>query len=392
MTAPPQWAFLIPATSVIRGLWLSRRIRVRQWGRLPLWRDATVMIANHQYEDESEIIVERQYLQGPWHKPPHSLGSRRMFEPGFFALRLPHTKAFTRTLNVGPLLRGLGFYPIENQLATRPLISLADAVRAVHGDIELSTVFADNALATVTGARVLSDLWHSAHFTAAQEPVKLTRLREPYRGETLALTRTTFDRDVADIVAAVRSGATFYITAEGFYSTDGRMTRLKGILRHVTPIADPWLAAIAFDVFRPGRLSMLYRIVRPLVPADLDASLAAARPLTASAVVAAFIVAQSSSFRADDAVAAVTATIAALPSTAFVDPEFATDLKQSTRDILAALVVRGALRRNGDVYDRGEPPTDKNFPLVTDMLAYQANFGNETIAAAVRVAKLHAGV
>ncbi len=107
----------------------------------------------------------------------------------------------------------------------------------------------------------------------------------------MAALRAGVDADIARIAGVVRRGAGFFVTPEGFYSTDGRMRPLKGIVEHLVPIASTWLAAIAFDPFRGRRLSLLYRIVQPADPQRLAASLAAARPVTTSALLARWMLA-----------------------------------------------------------------------------------------------------
>ncbi|MBV9409615.1 MAG: MFS transporter, partial [Candidatus Eremiobacteraeota bacterium] len=71
-------AAFVALTCAIRQPYMTTRLRVRQWGRLPLRRGPTLLIANHQHEDESEIIVERAFIQGPW-RPTFTASSRRMY-------------------------------------------------------------------------------------------------------------------------------------------------------------------------------------------------------------------------------------------------------------------------------------------------------------------------
>ena len=77
---PPRWLehlrpaheqrmFLLALIYLVRVPYRSLRLRVRQWGRLPFRRGPTILIANHQQEDESEVVVLRALLQGPWNKP-----------------------------------------------------------------------------------------------------------------------------------------------------------------------------------------------------------------------------------------------------------------------------------------------------------------------------------
>ncbi|MDB5042383.1 MAG: transporter [Candidatus Eremiobacteraeota bacterium] len=372
---------LLVIVTAIRQPWLTARFRVRQWGRLPFRRGPTLLIANHQHEDESEIVALRSFAQGSWRSSTLTASSRRMYEPGFFASRLP-AFAFMRTVNAGPLFIALGMYPLENELSSRPLRSIAFSVRQRHGDLDLAAILRSDAMAAVPpGATRTSDLLAPRFFAASDVRVKLSHVLEPYRRELLTELRTQIDADIARIADLVRRGATFYVTPEGFYSTDGRMRPLKGIVEHLTPIADVWFAAIAFDPFRGRRLSMLYRVVRPADPKDLGTSLAAARPVTTSALLATWLTAVDLPFDADEARDGVTRARDALPRAAFVDPELARDAARVVDDALARLVRRGTLMREGNRYALAPNRHDPRFPDVTDMVAYQTTFHAETLAA-----------
>jgi hypothetical protein len=380
------WSTLLVAlTCAIRQPVIGLSVRVRQWGRLPRKRGPTLLIANHQHEDESEIVVERTFLQGPW-RPAFTASSRRIYEPGFFATRMPWLAPVMRGVNAGPLFMALGMLPLENELAARPLRSLALAVRARHGDLALDDVFRAEARVPVPDARRLSDLLAAARFAAGETRVKLSYVREPYRGELLAGARAGIDEDVARIAGVVRRGATFFVTPEGFYSTDGRMRPLKGIVERLVPLARVWFAAIAFDPFRGRRLSMLYRVIEPAEPRDLATSLAAARPVTTSALLATWLLAVGLPFADDEARDGVVRLRDALPAGAFVDPELAHDANACVDEALARMTRRGLLVPAGGRRRLGERRTDPRFPGVADVVAYQAAFLGETLAALRRPA------
>lgn len=372
----------------LRTPWLTTRIRVRQWGRLPFRRGPTLLVANHQHEDESEIVVERAFAQGPWRTPIYTASSRRMYEPGFFAGRMPWLAPIARRLDASALFLALGMLPLENELSSRPLGSLALDVQRNHGDLSLADVFRGDALVAIDpGARRLSDLQRPRFFDAAQRRTRLALLREPYRKEAMTALRASVEEDIARITGVVRQGATFYVTPEGFYSTDGRMRPLKGIMTRLLPIADVWLAAIAFDPWRGQRLSMLYRVVRPADPNDVATSLAAARPVTTSALLATWLMARDDvHFTGDEATTGVVAVRAAVPQRTFVDPEVAASPQRVVGDALERMVRRGTLLRDGERYRWGAVRTDPRFPQVVDMIAYQARFLLETIDAAGRLA------
>jgi hypothetical protein len=175
------------------------------------------------------------------------------------------------------------------------------------------------------------------------------------------------------------------VTPEGFYSIDGRMRPLRGIVEHLVPVADVWFAAIAFDPFRGRRLSMLYRVVRPTDPNDLDTSLAAARPVTTSALLAAWMLATGLPFTVQEARDGVTRGRDAVPAGAFVDPELR-DVDRVVDDALGNLTRRGTLRLDGAQHHLTSDRRDPRFPLVDDMVTYQSNFLAGTLDALRRLA------
>jgi len=352
--APWYGSLIVLTSKIFRAPIIGRHIRIRRWGRLPLRRGATVLIANHQHEDEGEAIVQRALWDGPWRLPLFTVSSRRMYEPGFFADRFPACASLFWHINFGFLFRAMGMLPVENQLSSRPLRSLARSLEREHGDLALADVLVPDALAQLPGSpQRLSDARSARFAAAARTTIKLSHLQEPYRREMLVATRAQVDADVADIVRIVRSGATFYINPEGTYSIDGRMHPLKGILKNVAPFATLMLAAVAYDPFRPQRLGMLYRTVAPADPADPARSLAAARPVTASALVAADLVTRTEPFTYAAAIEAFVARLAALPGGAFVDPEVVAAPAATARTILDELVRRGVLVADGTQLRRG---------------------------------------
>jgi MFS family permease len=372
---------MISLLVIFRLPWHALHIRVRQWGRLPFRRGPTVLIANHQHEDEAEILVVRSFAQGNWRSTTLTASTRRMYEPGFFATRLPIFARITQTLNAGQFFRLLGMLPLENELSSRPLRSLAHTLVPVHGDLPLGDVVRDDVVATLpAGAATLGDFLSPRFFFESEQRVKLSLVREPYRRELLRALRAGVDDDIARIVDIVKRGATFFVTPEGMYSIDGRMRPLRGIVEHLVPIADVWLAAIAYDPFRGRRLSMLYRVVRAADVDDVATSLAAARPVTTSALLATWMLATGAPFSAPQAREAIAHARDALPAGAFVDPELR-DAGRVVDDALATLTKRGTLSRDGASYALTAQRRDPRFELVDDIVAFQAAFHAETIAA-----------
>jgi hypothetical protein len=200
----------------------------------------------------------------------------------------------------------------------------------------------------------------------------------------LTALRSGVDDDIASIVEIVRRGATFFVTPEGAYSVDGRMRPLRGIVEHLVPIADVWLAAIAYDPFCGRRLSMLYRVVRPADVDDVNTSLAAARPVTTSALLATWMLASGTAFSAQQARDAIARARDALPAGAFIDPELR-DVPRVVDLALAMLTKRGTLAFDGSSYTLTAQRRDPRFALVEDMVAYQATFHSETLDALARL-------
>ena len=166
------------------------------------------------------------------------------------------------------------------------------------------------------------------------------------------------------------------------------MRPLRGIVDHLVPVADVWFAAIAYDPFRGRRLSMLYRVVHPADIGDLQAALAASRPVTTSALLASWMLATSLPFSRQEARDGVERARDALPAPAFVDPELA-DVDRVVDDALATLVRRGTLRDDGARYALTGERRDPRFALVDDMVAFQAAFHNETLASLARLDIAH---
>jgi len=381
----PNW-MMLATTYVTRQAYLKFAMRVRQWGHLPAKRGATVLITNHQHIDEGEMITARTFLLHPW-KPLTMCNSRRTYETGFIATVWPWSARLTRGLNLSWLWDCLSILPIENHLFSRPLISLAEELRDAHGDLALDAILPAEALAPLgLSGCVLSDLWKLANFTPAHAWIKVAQLKQPYRHEVLQNLRMVTKRDIAAIVERVRAGSTFYITPEGDFSRDGRMHPMRsGILDALSPFADFWLCAIAYDPFQGRRLSMLYRVVPYAGGADVGTSLAAARPITTSALLAEFLLEGPETFALADAVRAVRERLDSLPDNVFVDPELRGAPEAVVANAFATLEKRGTLVRDGERYCLTAHRTDPRFPHVPDMITFQRNMLDETLSSARRL-------
>lgn len=360
--------------------------RVRNFGRLPFHRGATIVIANHQHDLDDTVIVTYLQLCGRWHRPIYTTASRRMFEPGFIAWRNPWLRWFIPKLNLSWLFSKLGLLPIENDLFGKSVAGLAWQLQQLHGDLPLVDVFTDRALVAaeiVSGGRRLSSLFDAgAQRRAYDTRISLNGLREPYRSEILASLRAQVKADLERIEEVLRGGATFYLTPEGRHTKDGKLGRLRLEVKVMAPLASVYLAAVSYDVFVGRRLDMIFRIVAPWDPADIPTSLKAARPVTVSQLFAAWLAGRPiAEFTADEAVTAVSDRLAQLPASAFVEPSLQADAPRMACAALAGMVRLGTLVATDSRYRLSGRHLHPRFPDVADTIQYQANMFAETIEA-----------
>jgi 1-acyl-sn-glycerol-3-phosphate acyltransferase len=360
--------------------------RIRKWGRLPRKRGATLVIVNHQHDLDVEAVMMWLWFEGPWRDPIFSAGGRRMFEPGFLVKDLPWLAPFLRRFDPTGLFRSLGLNPIENELGSRPLSSFAWSVRQRHGNLPLADVFEPAALARAGLERErLADLLSKRLFAAGKTYASLMELREPYREEVRAETRARVDADVPRLEHLVRNGATFFLTPEGRYSTNGRMSRFRAAYDRLSALADVYVVAVSYDVFRGRRPSVLYRVLGPVPAEQARDRLAAARPVTASQLVAEFVAEKIGAFDEAEAIAAIEERLRALPVPLFVDPELRARPERVVRESLAKMARLGFLTRTGTKYKLTQQRAHPSFERVADMLAYQNAFLAETLQAEARV-------
>jgi len=358
--------------------------RVRRWGSLPIARPGSIVVANHQHEMESPVIVAHLGISSfMWRRPMYTVSSRRMWEPGFFAERIPWLRPLMRTVNLGWLFAGIGMQPIENELHSRPFVSIVYTLHGKHGDLPAAQVFKERALARIPGVATIADLLAPQHFDIARTTVSLSELQDPYRAEMLAETRAQLDADIAHFEDLVRSGATVFLTPEGFYSGDGKMQRFRGILDRLAPLARVYAVGISYDAFVGPRLPMLYRVREARRGADLPTEIKRLRPVTTSALLGSWLHRRGDEpFTEEDAVNAVFEQLAALPAELFADPELRHDHADRTRAALRGLLRLGALTASGNRYALTQTRRHPQFPRTEDIIAYQANFHQETMEAA----------
>lgn len=359
--------------------WDHLAYRVRSWGRLPRRRGPTLIVANHQHDFESPAIVSSTTVEsGSWRHPIFTASSRRMYEPGFLADRLPWLSFVLRGVNAGALFVALGMLPLENELGARALAAFAWVVGRRHGPLLLSEIFDDSVASRFPPETKSSDLWRREFFDRARAVVKVSTVREPYRREILDETRDNVEKDLALMEDIVRRGGTFYLTPEGRYSYDGRIRPMRGVVERLAPLATIYLVGVSYDPFVSQRLSMLYRVVRlggaPMIP-----KLAAIRPVVTSQLLGSWLHGHDEAFTADGACAAVEARLASLPPQLFVDPELRRNPRRMVCAALPLMVKWKILQRDGDRYRKTAERRHPQFPFVRDILAYQAAFLGETL-------------
>jgi len=358
--------------------------RIRGWGRLPLKRGPTLLVINHQHDIESAVIVATLSVTGlAWRYPIYTVSSRRMWEPDFMAQRIPWIRPLVRGLNFGLLFSWMGMQPIENELHSKPLLSMAHFLFQLSGDVLLTSVFRERVLqALPSGITMLSDLLKPANSAAAEAIVTLSDLREPYRSQALRATREQLEADSNNFEALVRAGATLFLAPEGFYSTDGKMQRMRGLLPRLAPLARIWLGGISYDPFLGKRLSMLYRVAVADATTPLHIQLKRLRPVTVSALLAAWLHDRSGSFTEDEALDAVKAQLRELPPPLFVEPELRKQPQRLVHAALQRMTSLGMLRSFEDRYELTGRRMHPAFSRTPDMIAYQANFHQETLEGA----------
>lgn len=356
---PIRWMAVISVSSYHR-----IAFRIRSWGTLPHRRGPAIVVSNHQHEIESPVIVADLAMRSlSWRRPIFTVSSRRMWEPGFFAERVPWLTVL-RTTNLGWLFGSIGMQPIENELQQRPFASVAHSL-APHGALGVGEVFTEKALERFPAdVRTIHDILAAKHFAFARSYVRMNELKEPYKSEIMQRTRDDIERDIAHFENLARDGATIFLTPEGFYSGDGKMQRMRGILPRLQPLTKTYLAAISYDPFDERRLTMLYRVAPAVDGVPLDVQLKALRPITTSALVCTYLADHRDA--SDQAVLeSVRKQLAALPAHAFVVPELRDRTEESVRRVLGHLRERGG--------------THPQFHAKVDMIDYQRNFHEETL-------------
>ncbi|MGA3038745.1 MAG: hypothetical protein ABSE64_14835 [Vulcanimicrobiaceae bacterium] len=377
---PFRWASILSVASYYR-----LPYRIRGWGSLPRKRGPTLLIANHQHEVESAVLISDLTIATiSWRYPIFTVSSRRMWEPGFFAERIPWLSPVLRMWNFGWLFSSIGLQPIENELSERPFVSVAYGLQGLHGDLDAEIVFSEKARSRLPATvKRIGDLLRAEHFLASRSRVKLTEVLEPYRKELMQLTREQLEADLQHFENLQRAGSTIFLAPEGFYSGDGKMQRLRGSLSRLAPLAEIWLAGISYDPLVGRRLSMLYRLDKAVPDVPLDLQLKRIRPVTTSALLGTWLHERGEqTFTATEAQNAVENALSKLPDVLFVEPELRRNPHRLTLRALHGLVQLGIAKADGMTYRLRPHRTHPEFPRTTDIIEYLYNFHCETLEGA----------
>jgi MFS family permease len=357
----------------------SLAYRIRWWGKIPRDHGPALVIANHQHELESMSIVGRIYVQTQHRHPVFTACARRMYEPGFMAIRLPWMRALLRSFNAGPLFMSIGMLPLENELGSREISALAYSVETEHGVMRLDAIFNERVAGLFPPGTTTRMLLRPQFFDAGRSIVKVSTLLEPYRREVLDETRRLLDEDLARMEDVTRRGAIFYLTPEGRYSTDGRIGPMRGAVDKLAPLATIYLAGVSYDPFAPGRLSMMYRLLRLDDREHLSQTLAAIRPVTTSQIIGNMLSGRTVPFTESGAIAAVRDALATLPPELFIDPHLRANPEGAVRRAIAELARLTIITASANGYTLAPQRRHPRFPQVDDIIAYQANFYAETL-------------
>jgi hypothetical protein len=371
--------------------------RIRSWGRLQWQPRPILVVTNHQHDLDTTGTLMHLSFMIPASQRIYSAGSRRMFEPGFMAFRFRWLEGLIRRFDSTELFSWLGVLPIENELRTRDMSSFAAWSYFKHGDVPITDVFDDVALGDlkerVAGKRMSWLRGSEGFMLTYNRRVAVKHLREPYKGELLADVRENLEPDLQRIERKFRSGVTFYLTAEGKYSKDGRLDRFRETFDRLAPIADQiYLISVSYDVYASRRLSMMYNVGLPVDKSDLRASIKVRRPITVSQLLCSWLLTQTKAWTEDDAMRGVKAWLAEVEAPAFVDPELAAAPDRMTRAALREMTRLGTLALDTGRYRLTEKRAHPQFPQVADMVAFQATFFGETAQALASLGKVTAAV
>ena len=254
------------------------------------------------------------------------------FEKGYLARMVPQPRWLSHLLypiSVGPVLRWLGAYPIE-QLHLRSAAEWVRELRRVEGDVLTGEVFmpaflremADAAhvslqeLAIQHLSRLLHWRYHQALLPFYSEDILLEAVRRRVKRHLLQRIK----QELADLGAWLCTGGSLFTSPEGQLSPTGTLSPITSGLHRLLRLAPPNMTilpiSIMYDFMTTHRLAIFIDVASPIsLPAmlpthELDAQLHEAwkgsARLTCTQLGSGFLVQANrmySSFTLEDAVA-----------------------------------------------------------------------------------------
>lgn len=404
-TAPSETMWMVALRLfILAGLsiFVRSRHRVRVWGSVPDRGMATLILANHQHDLDGLVVPALLNTNRPRLHPVYCVASQRLFEPGFFSVRLSgRFRAYLRRLNLGWMFTGMGVLPLENQPLSRPDASLGYEIQSVFGNLRLEDIFTNEALSRYRlrrGAH-LRALWSRANAQTALKEGTLRNLKPKFRSFIRERERFVIEHQTNDLVALLARGETLFLLPEGRYSRDGHMAPLRDSLGWLLPFTSRvYLFAVSYDLFRSQRPDFLARIVpfehRAQKAASISPAVAsalqAARPVTFTQLFSHWVTGRRTAsdwgagkpFTAKEVHGAISQLLKQLPKSVFVDPDLRHELHTVVRSALSNLKRLGLVRAEHGVFWLREPFTSAHFPGVKDVMEYHASMLQETITAA----------
>ncbi|PSR23122.1 MAG: hypothetical protein C7B45_04060 [Sulfobacillus acidophilus] len=343
------------------------RYQIGVMGRIPGEGRSRLIVANHAHDLEGMIIpTELARFGGVWH-PVMSAGSVRMFEPGFMAARVPGPVGpLLAWWNVGPIVRILGVRPIEDRPLSRPLASWAYLVFQNFGNLPLAEVFEASQIPPhIPHDARLSVCWSTRFVRDLRYDVTIMALTKDYRDWVRRELRHQVESEMNTFSSLLQRGYTVYTTPEGRMCDDGRLGRFRkslGVMQEAA--ARVYVAGVSYDVLRPGKLRMWVRFELPRWPDQLELSVTAARPITAShLIIRAWL--ERPHVRDLDVLADALTHLHEVRDAGLV---VANDLTRNPEACLRETLVE--LVRRSQV---GAAITDARFPFVKDFVSYYRN-------------------
>jgi MFS family permease len=362
-------------------VYVALAYEVRVVGRLPRPRNGLLVVGNHFANLEGMVLPVALLWSDPWAGPVVSAGSRRMFEPGFLATRLPKWLGRWLTpVNLSRVLKALGVHPIEDRPLNRPLSSWAYLVYSRYGNLPAQEVLEPDYCPP--GAERLADLWRCGQFPQDGPFTSHRALREPYRTAVRTGVRDELEQDLRAIETALRHGATVYLTPEGRMTPTGEMGRFRLAWDRLHPEARAvYLASTACDPWTHRRMALVTRLLPLGDPARLRLELPATRPVTPAHIVAAALATMPGGGPVSELMARMRRLVrAARDAGAWLTPETAA-VEAWAPKTLQRLARRGIIRVAGDRVEPGPVRQDGRLSHVPDLPDALAAQFRETLEA-----------